>query len=442
VPTTRRQALEDFSTGVVFAIDTTRSMGPYFDPVMNAVAEIYGRLQGSGAAGQLSFGLVGFRDAVVRQDIEYLSRTFVPLTSASNPEVFVQGLTEMREATGSTKGFNEDSFAGVKHALDSMEWSGVDARFVVLVTDAGPRVGNDPLSATGLGARGLANYAKDIRGAHVLTLHLTTPRGNHTHGFAAQAYTELSRVGSADPLYYEVPDGTPGNLERSARLVADALAGAILAARQGEEIDVDGYTPPVDATEAEAELGRRTLKVARSMQLDYLGSETSAEAPDVFEGWIADRDFRNNGVKPIEVRLLVNRSQMSDLYEAMRLVVEKGEESGLEPTTFFQKVLTAAAEMSRRPDNVAAIAEDASIADAALIGELLEGLPYRSQIMGIDESAWLSMNIAEQTELLDLLADKVARYEDAIAGVDNWVLLNPDQTSDEAVYPMPLENLP
>lgn len=203
----REEVLADFSAGVVFAVDTTRSMGKYFEAVRTAVADIYARLGQAGAAHRVFFGLVGFRDEKVNAEVEYRVRTFAPLTPATDPTRFLDGLDRMREARGSTKGFNEDSFAGVKHSLDEMAWGDIDARFVVLITDAGPRLNDDPMSATRLSARGLANYAKEIHGVHLVTLHLKTPRGARTHAFAEAQYTELSRIGSADPLYFEVPQG-------------------------------------------------------------------------------------------------------------------------------------------------------------------------------------------------------------------------------------------
>lgn len=444
----RKEALKDFTMGVVFAVDTTRSMGRYFDPVRRSVARIYDRLSRIDGGDGLRFGLVGFRDAKVKSELEYRTQTFANLAPASAGDEFFAGLDAMREATASTKGFNEDSFAGVKHALDSsdIEWTDVDAKFVIMITDAGPRLSNDPLSTTKLSAAGLAGYARDNKGAHVISIHLKTPKGARTHAFAEDQYRTLSNPNGADPLYFPVEASTPAELPEEltsvTSLVADALAQAIEDARAGLEIEVENYDVGEDATEEEADFTRRALRVAKSMQLDYLGAETSADAPDVFEGWIADRDFQRQGVRPVEIRLLVNRRQLSDLAESLELIVEKAEESTLDPKNFFSNILGAAAEMARRPDNVASGAADGSLADAALISELLEGLPYRSQVMSIDEAAWLRMSILEQTEFQDLIYEKLERYRQSMAGVDNWVLLDEAQEQNEAVFPMPLENLP
>ena len=436
----RGQALQEFRAGIVFAVDTTVSMGAYFDPVRQAVLSIYDQLNQAGAEGGVSFGLVGFRDAVTEPGIEYRTKTFVDLPAGANRDNFLNGLAQMHEAQATTRGFNEDSFAGVYHSLDQLDWSSLDARIVVLITDAGPRLGVDRNSGTGLGARQLANQAKELFGAHIATLHLTTSNGEHTHAMAREHYTELSRVGQTDPLYFAVEDGSPRVLQEKAQILASSVANAIALARQGQELDGTTPTSEANLSPENAEIAERTLRVVKSMQLDFLGQRTSAVAPDVFEGWIADRDFTRRSLQPVEIRLLVSRKQLSDLYEGLNDIIREGED--LEPLTFFQRVLAASTERMRAQGRVATGSDGRSIADAALLGELLEGLPYRSQIMSMDSDTWLGMGIASQQEIIDVLYEKVSNYEKIIATVDNWVRLSPEQTDDEAVYPMLLEDLP
>ncbi len=439
----RTEALKQFSVGVAFVVDTTRSMGLYFGEVRDAVGSVFEAVNESDVGGRFSFALVGFRDHVDRPGVEYLAKTFVDLQQGKDRAVFLAGLDSMQEAEASTKGFNEDSFAGVAHALDQLDWDGFDARMIILLTDAGPREANDPLSATSMSARGLANYAQEVRRARIAVMHLKTDKGQSTHDSAAAAYKDLTRAANVGELYYGVPGGDPKKLREAASALVGGLMSMAATAGKGQELN-----PEVEAADKakgletdQAALIKRSLQVAKAMQLDYLGAETGVDAPDVFEGWIADRDFAKQGLKPIDVRLLVTRNQLSDLGEALENIVIQGEETGLEPTNFFAKVVAAAAEMSRRPDQVAAHGGQ-SLADASLIGEYLEGLPYRSQVMSIDERTWLAMSISEQQELLDLMAEKLERYDAAIRGSDNWILLNPADEPGDAVYPMPLEDLP
>lgn len=437
------ESLADFSAGVVFVVDTTRSMGRYFDPVRRAVADIFGNIGTSPAARRMSFGLIGFRDAVDGGGAtEYLTRTFVTLQQGADPKAFLGGLDSMREAADSTKNFDEDSYAGVLSAVDSLDWEGIDAGFIVLITDAGPREAGDALSATGMSARRLADYAKQKRNLHVATLHLMTPAGQADHAYAGEAYEALSSVNGSDPLYFPVESGDPATLEATARMLSGSLASMIELAQKGRRIDPDAYRPPAGSSPEQQEFVKRALRVAKSLQLDFLGTRAGAKAPDVFDAWIADRDFRNRGAKPVEVRLLVSRSQLSDLEESLAVIVQQAEASMLEPREFFGRVIDAAARMSRRPDQVARAAGEVSLADAALISEMLDGLPYRSQIMNLTEGDWLRLPIARQTELTDLIMDKIERYDQASRIVDNWVLLDARHSPDDAVFPMSLEDLP
>ena len=49
----------------------------------------------------------------------------------------------------------------IKKAIDDMDWSNHAARYLVLVTDAGPRSAGDPLSSTGLDAEALRALARE-----------------------------------------------------------------------------------------------------------------------------------------------------------------------------------------------------------------------------------------------------------------------------------------
>ena len=73
---------------------------------------------------------------------------------------------------------------------------------------------------------------------------------------------------------------------------------------------------------------------------------------------------------------------------------------------------------------------------------MLEGLPYRSQIMNLTEDDWLRMSISEQQELIDLFYEKVERYRQASRVVENWVRLSEEHGADDAVFPMSLDDLP
>ena len=60
-------------------------------------------------------------------------------------------LKSLRDASVSSRDFTEDAWAGVKQAIEGVGWAGHDARYIVLVTDAGgPTCGAGGQTGTGM----------------------------------------------------------------------------------------------------------------------------------------------------------------------------------------------------------------------------------------------------------------------------------------------------
>lgn len=331
----------------------------------------------------------------------------------------------------------EDSFKGVEYAISAMNRDGFDARFIVLVTDAGPRVAGDPLSATGLSAKGLNSIVKERLGAAIAVMHLRTNRGSRDHESAELAYRALTRQANQSALYFPVPGGDPEKYRDGAQRLAGLIVGQVVLFRGGETHQDFAEDQPADDP-LESAIGA----AGRTMQLAFLGRSQGVKAPDVFEAYIGDRDFRRTGLKPLSIRLLLNKAQLSDLTEALTIIAQRGEESVINPNEFFAQVLGGAADMSRRPNNVAGRA-DATLADAVAIPEYLEGLPYKSRIMNITESDYVRLTISEQQGLMNELFEKIERYKRYNQATDQWVdYLQTGGSAGSLLYPMKLDDLP
>jgi serine/threonine-protein kinase PpkA len=193
----------DYRAGVVFVVDSTSSMGPYIERTRAAVRRIYDRLKGSPLGDALSFGLVAFRDNTeATPGLEYVSRVAATLEDGRDPSGFFARVSRVEAAQVSSRGFNEDAFAGIYDALESIDWRGYAGRFIVLITDAGARDANDPLARTGLGAERLRLLAQDKDQSAgggkiaIAALHLLTPEGRQTHRLAATQYRTLTHWGT------------------------------------------------------------------------------------------------------------------------------------------------------------------------------------------------------------------------------------------------------
>ncbi len=426
---------ENYRAGVVFVVDTTISMEPYIRRTQAALTESYKRVKSNGVDEAVSFGLIGYRDNLnAAPGLEYDVRTFVDLQEGFNPQSFLDGIGQMTEAKTSSKNYREDSFAGIEHALQSLDWSGFGARFIVLVTDASPRNADDELSTTGLNAQGLNQVVRERIGGAVAVVHLRTQRGKKDHARAEDAYRELTRQPNLPPLYFPVENGDRATYEETAREIGQIVADQVKDFREGSE--------PRDFDDGDSGGTSAFRSAGRTMQLAYLGRSTGAQAPDVFEAVVADRDFNRPGLKPLSIRLLLTKAELSNLDEALRLIIEQAEESIIDPTEFFSQVLGAAADMSRRPDKVSR-RSDPNLAEAVNIAEFIEDLPYKSRIMSISEEDWVRMSISEQQSIVNDLYEKIERYRRYNSATDQWVdYLGTGAAADSLVYPMNLDDLP
>ena len=164
-----------------------------------------------------------FRDNLAgAPGLDYLARTYVNLEQGRDGKGFLSRVNSLKAASISSSDFKEDAYAGVKQAIESLNWTGHDARYIVLVTDAGARDADDPLSSTGLGAASLRQLALD-KGIAIFVLHLLTPDTMADHARDAMQYRELADYPDIGSLYYGVPTGDIAKFGK----VLDALAGQI-----------------------------------------------------------------------------------------------------------------------------------------------------------------------------------------------------------------------
>ena len=432
---------ENYRAGVVFVIDTTSSMGPYIDRTRAAVHQIYDRLKASDIGDALSFGLVAYRDNTeAAPGLDYVSRVAATLEDGRDPAEFFQKVNRVEPASASSRGFNEDAFAGIYDAIEEIDWRGYAGRYVVLITDAGARDANDPLARTSLGAdrlRLLAQEKDQVAGGAkiaIAVLHLLTPEGRNTHARAAAQYHELSRWGDAGDLYFPVDGGSVEAFGKQVDTLADALLKQLEGARAGRLIEVpEGPDVP--------EIARRTALVGRAMQLAYLGREAGSRAPRLIDAWVSDRDLLDPAVKSLEVRVLISKNQLSDLQETLEAIFAAGEQTFMSAKDFFGQLRGAAAALARDPDSMSQI-QVKRLADVGLVGEWLDDLPYTSQIMNLTESRWLARSYAEQQEVLDVIEEKIRLYRRIHDDTDRWIALTPKGQAGESVTTVPLDALP
>ncbi len=446
----------NYSAGLVFAIDSTLSMDKYIDRTREAVGKIFSSLDQANLLGNVNFGLVSFRDNTsAAPGIGYLSRTYVKLSEGQDSHGFLSRVEKLSATTVSSRDFVEDAYAGVKRAIEDMEWSNHHARYVVLITDAGARGEGDPLSSTGMTAEGLRQLALD-NGVSIFVLHLLTPATEANHASAEDQYRRLSDIPGIGSLYYGVPTGDVVEfgyvLDSLAAQITDQVRIAV------DNRPMDSEEADTGATEAEmavsepatpqlAEFQEKVAKLGYALRMRYLKTSESGKVPNVFNAWILDRDFNDPERKVLDIRVLLTRDQLSDLHDILRQILNTAEEGLLSPKNFLNELKSLAATTSRDPSKLGTTTavtagEGNSLADLGFMREYIEDLPYTADAMKLSLQDWQSWSAREQIKFLNALESKINYYRALHDHTDLWVSLGGGPVDGDSVFPIALDMLP
>lgn len=436
--------LKEFSAAVVFVIDSTISMDPYIERTREAISKVYAQITQENLGKQVKFGLVAFRSSTEAvPGLEYVSKMYADPATVTDGVDFLEKVADLKQAKVSSSSFDEDAYAGVMHAIDQVDWSQFGARYVVLISDAGALESDSKLSKTGLNAEQVRIEASNP-GVAIYTLHLKTAAGMRNHGKAEAQYRALSTyLGTNTSLYYPVNAGDVDAFGRKVDALATAITTQVKSAYMGDEAIGSALNAKADVpvkTEEQQMLKDAAL-IGHAMQLAYLGKKTGTQAPPVFQAWISDRDLIKQNQPTTDVRVLLTKSQLSDLSDVMKQILDAANEGLISPSEMFERLRSVAATMGADPNQLKQ-SDNTKLAELGVLGEYLEDLPYQSEVLNLDEETWKSWDGLAQEKFIRTLSTKLRHYQRYNADVDRWVALAKDSDARDYVYPVPLEMMP
>ncbi|MBV4554395.1 serine/threonine-protein kinase [Pseudomonas sp. SWRI102] len=422
-----------FRTAVVLVVDTTVSMQPYIDQVRDVVHQLQTRIGERGELDSVSFAMVGFRSSTKKTPgLEYTAKTLITLEQGRDPQRFLEMARQVKASTVSSHSFNEDAFAGVMEAVEGMDWSGYGGRLILLVTDAGALRKNDPFAATQMNEAEVRQAAlgKQIK---IYALHLLSDAGKKTHAGAQVQYRTLTA--DANPqigdLYIPVPGADVRKFGERVDEIGSVFADLVHQVRSNKPQSV----PLLSAAPS---LADKSAAVGYAMHMDFLGRKSASQAPQLVRAWTADRDLTNPALPAFQVCVMLTKLQLNDLQQSLKLIVDAARKTQSSPKDFFQEIASASAYMSRDPS---ALRKGGNLANGGVLGEYLEGLPYRSKSLSMTQDLWLSLSVAEQEDFIDELESKIRLYETFHNDLANWVRFG-DAEPGDALYRVPLSTLP
>jgi len=427
---------------VVFVMDMTTSMQPYMDATRAAVERLARRIaadQGGDLGDRIRFGLVGYRDDIRdKPALEFTARNFTPMLVGAE-ELSNILRSEARAAIVSSRGYAEDMYAGVSMALNETAWNRDSLKFLIIVGDASAHPAGHEQNSTGMDANMLRLAAED-RQIHRMAWHLRDPAYPADHPVAAQQLETLTEVRAADrgesavvAVDVDEPEAFAPHVEEIARLIAERLGDG--ATSPG----ADSAAPVVEgpAVNEDVASSRRAFNsVFDAALVEYLGRE--ADPPKDFTAWVLDRDLTDTTVPALDVRVMITRAQLNDLIVGVDTVMGAVARAEVSQQQFFDALQAVAAQSAKNPERIAAAQ---ALKDAGLLPAFVASLPYKSDILHLNEEMFAAMTADERYSLIQSLRAKVQQYRD-INESDRWIALNPDDPATDQVYPLSLETLP
>ncbi len=434
-----------YRSGIHFVIDSTASMGPYIDRTREAVRRVFSAIDKQGLTNQVSFGMTAYRDNLDQvPELEYLTRQYVSLSEGTDVDQFFEGVNNLSPATISSRDFREDAYAGIKSAIEDSDWDNFDARYIILITDAGPRESHDSLGTTRLSAQALRQLAYD-KGVSLWVFHLRTPSIIADHERAESLYKALSFYPGIGDFYYGVSLGQVDEFGTVLETLANQITQQVLATTNGvPPIPLPKSDSGDETTTQLSRLQDRVAKLGNALRMRYLQRESGKPLPRVFDAWMVDRDFMNPERSSVDVRVLLTRDQLSDLKNVMQQVLELAEEGVLSPKNFINDLKSLAATVSRDPSSVAGSTSSAgtNLAEMGYMREYIEDLPYTGEVMNLTLESWEEWSAKTQIEFMQRLDSKINYYQALHDHTDLWVTPGGGAVNGNSVFPVALDLLP
>lgn len=418
--------LKDVKADIVFVVDTTRSMQPFIDMTRDAVMAMAQKFSAE-TADRFRFGLVVFRDSLeVAPKLEYVTKNLTP--ELVGAEELAHILETQGEATevGSVD-YAEEAFAGVDMALQS-QWRDGALRFVILLGDASSHPKGHKQNTTGKDETDLRREYDDAQ-IHLLAVHLQDPRAEEDHELAIQQFSHLSRVrgDESSSALKEINAFDEDEYRLFATHLTDRITKLLGVTMGAQEETAEEESQPLPEMD----------KLWEAALIEYIGKE--AVPPKDIVAWALDRDLTNPADRSLEVRVLVNREQLSSLAQSLDQVVQALMRAEVTQSQFFEALQGVAGQTMKRPEDIAG---SANLADSGLLPAFIQSLPYKSDILALTDDMFASMTAEQRSQLEWSILAKLDQYRAINEQVDAWFKLNDTDTDQELVYPLHLDYLP
>lgn len=310
-----------------------------------------------------------------------------------------------------------------------------------------------------MSAEGMADYLR-TNNIYLTAIHIHTPQakklksGKNDIAYAKKNYLELSKMSNNQSSYIAINALDPNKGAEAFKKVGNTVADVFCRIAENQVKGSIAEKPKEETLDKDAtpeEQARHLAEITGyAMQLQFAGNKNETTAPHVVKAWIADSDLVSLEEHPNEApvpavipAVLLTKTQLSQLRKQVNNIITTAEEAFLQDSAdfnFYEQLISAAAQMSRDPS---AFTDDpnANLAKKGVLLEVLDGLPYKSRILGLKQEDWVNMSTGEQQEFIKRLKGLVRLYDEYDRDNTHWESFGSKNVND-FVYRVPLNVLP
>jgi len=430
---------------IVFVMDLTLSMGRFVTNTVNMLNDIVSQFDDSAIGqGAVRFGLWGYRDDPnLCHGIEFNTHNFTPEMQDLN--TFIKTLGTVRETKVDSIDYAEDVFAGVADAIQKTTWREGSVRSILLVGDApGRGPGEVEMechkrprpegTACGMDASALRQLAT-ANSVYVAAYFLEASQWKiFTERATAQFKTLALNPGSQEPAFKKLNGDNSNDYATAAETYASRLAEDLKNLAQAGKLPTSG-----SSSDGETTPQGMADNLFRGAFLEWNSSNSDLPAPRDIQGWMTDKDPTDPAKMSLEPGVLLTKTQLSDLRDRVNDVLDamlKAEVSGQD---FFKELNAVVTIGGRDPGR---LREAKTLMESDHFPDFLNGLPYKSKIMGMTRDDWREMGPDRANQYRNEIVSKVGYYAEIYKDASKWRKLNSSAETGEYVTPIPIDMLP
>jgi serine/threonine-protein kinase PpkA len=415
---------------IVFVMDTTGSMQPYIDALLEVITKVVTGLVESRMELKFQFGFVGYQDATTKSGIEYTDKVFTEsLLQASQ---FKEALRTVRANRETQDEYEEDVIAGVHAAITKCPWRPKSLKLIIHAGDAPPlpdiKEGDrrgDPGSTTGLTVQAVRDAA-DAAAIGIFSIQVLDPAFQRYHEAAERAFGTLALnrgMAEGKQALFKV-DAT--DLGRFREVAQNTVNGIVAYALDKLGRETEGFPVTKDIREI-------VVPTMDGVFSDYQGQITQLEAPSLSDAYALSRDCAPPHNLALQACVLLNRSELGMLYESLNklLATARGDGAGMDD--LLNSIRKLVVDIFRDPNRKR---------DGASLEQDLARLPYRSTAMDLSAAMWQSYSADQKASLIGEWQGKANYYAEINSNGSKWVKPRDKSPSDEEWTPIKIEQFP